>query len=78
MKKRLAIFAVGLAALVLSLPAPSRAAGDYYGGQQIRFIVGFSAGAGYDAYTALWRATSAAISQATLPLSSRTWTAQAA
>jgi tripartite-type tricarboxylate transporter receptor subunit TctC len=52
MKKGFTIAAaIGVTALVLSLPPHSRASGDYYGGKQIRFIVRFSAGGGYDAYT---------------------------
>jgi tripartite-type tricarboxylate transporter receptor subunit TctC len=51
MKKRFAIFAVlGVAALALTMPAKSRAA-ELYEGKNIRFIVGFAAGGGYDAYT---------------------------
>lgn len=51
MKKRFAIWAVfGVAALALSMPATSRAA-EFYEGENIRFIVGFAAGGGYDAYT---------------------------
>jgi tripartite-type tricarboxylate transporter receptor subunit TctC len=51
MKKRFAIWAVfGVAALALSMPATSRAA-EFYESKNIRFIVGFAAGGGYDAYT---------------------------
>jgi tripartite-type tricarboxylate transporter receptor subunit TctC len=49
MKKRFEV--VALVALVLSAPAIAFAAGDIYAGKTIRFIVGFSAGGGYDAYT---------------------------
>ena len=52
MKTRYAIFAVlGTAGFVLSLPATSGAAREFYEGKNIRFIVGFAAGGGYDAYT---------------------------
>jgi tripartite-type tricarboxylate transporter receptor subunit TctC len=52
MKKRISILtAVVVTAVMLSLPAPGGAAGDRYSGKTIRFIVGFSAGGGYDAYT---------------------------
>lgn len=52
MKKCAAVaFAVAVLAFVLTSPHPSRAADEYYAGKTIRFIVGFSAGGGYDAYT---------------------------
>ena len=41
---------LGVAALAVSLPATSRA-GEFYEGKSIRFLVGFAAGGGYDAYT---------------------------
>jgi tripartite-type tricarboxylate transporter receptor subunit TctC len=51
MKKHCLRFAMLVAALLLSLPVTGRAAGDFYAGNNIRFIVGFAAGGGYDAYT---------------------------
>jgi tripartite-type tricarboxylate transporter receptor subunit TctC len=43
--------AIGMIAVMFSLPALGGAAGDLFSGKTIRFIVGFSAGGGYDAYT---------------------------
>ncbi len=50
MKKRFAIFAMlFVAELAISHPATSRAC-EFYEGKSIRFVVGFAAGGGYDAY----------------------------
>jgi tripartite-type tricarboxylate transporter receptor subunit TctC len=38
-------------ATTLLLGSPDVLAADYYAGKNIRFIVGFAAGGGYDAYT---------------------------
>lgn len=41
----------GLAMAVGAFSAPATAADDYYKGKTIRFVVGFGAGGGYDAYS---------------------------
>jgi tripartite-type tricarboxylate transporter receptor subunit TctC len=44
--------AMMLSLALLILPVPSKAlAQEFYAGKTIRFIVGFAAGGGYDAYT---------------------------
>jgi tripartite-type tricarboxylate transporter receptor subunit TctC len=45
------ILALGLSFLIM--PGKAAMAADYYAGKNIRFIVGFAAGGGYDAYTRL-------------------------
>jgi tripartite-type tricarboxylate transporter receptor subunit TctC len=51
MRIRLAIYtALAAGALVLS-PSAAGSAAEFYEGKNIRFIVGFAAGGGYDAYT---------------------------
>lgn len=50
-KSRLLMAAGGLAAAVLLLvPQPAAANDEYYKGKTVRFVVGFGAGGGYDAY----------------------------
>jgi tripartite-type tricarboxylate transporter receptor subunit TctC len=45
-------FGIAAVLILLGIEASSTAlAGDYYQGKTIRFIVGFAAGGGYDAYT---------------------------
>jgi tripartite-type tricarboxylate transporter receptor subunit TctC len=51
MKKRFEVVAIVVSVFVLTTAATGFAAGDIYAGKTIRFIVGFSAGGGYDAYT---------------------------
>ena len=51
MTKATELLAVAAAALFTLSTVPSAAANDSYAGKNIRFIVGFAAGGGYDAYT---------------------------
>jgi tripartite-type tricarboxylate transporter receptor subunit TctC len=51
MTKATELLAVAAAALFTLGSVPSAAANDFYAGKNIRFIVGFAAGGGYDAYT---------------------------
>jgi tripartite-type tricarboxylate transporter receptor subunit TctC len=51
MKKRFEVVAIVVSVFVLTTAATGFAAGDIYAGKTIRFIVGFAAGGGYDAYT---------------------------
>jgi tripartite-type tricarboxylate transporter receptor subunit TctC len=51
MQKRLSTLAAAGAAALMLASAPAAAADDYYKGKTIRFLVGFGAGGGYDAYS---------------------------
>ena len=52
MKARMSVTVVGFLLLTFLLVSSTAAiAADFYQGKTIRFIVGFAAGGGYDAYT---------------------------
>jgi tripartite-type tricarboxylate transporter receptor subunit TctC len=53
MKKRLKPAAIFLALILIGSAQPVLAQANFYEGKTIRFIVGFSAGGGYDTYTRL-------------------------
>ncbi len=69
MAKALGLFLLPILISILLVSARAASVEDFYNGKTIQFIVGGSAGGGYDAYTRLIRATSRNTFRANRPLS---------